>query len=61
MDLYWQFAAWAKQPLMISNFTALLLYGVLLAIIYDLWKDLRAMRASLSKIIGYLNVEIKKN
>jgi hypothetical protein len=28
IDLYWQFAAWAKQPLMITNWTALFFYGV---------------------------------
>jgi len=51
VDLYWQFAAWAKQPLMITNWTAVLFYSVALALIHGLWRDIRDLRKNHNKLL----------
>jgi hypothetical protein len=60
MDLYWQFAAWAKQPLVISNWGAILFYGFALGLMYNLWQEIREVRNTLNNLTDALRERDKQ-
>ena len=55
IDLYRQFAAWAKQPLMITNWTAILFYVFAIGLIYGVMRELHQLQVHLAKVLDIMS------
>lgn len=60
IDLYWKFAGWAEQPLMITNWAALVFYSLVLSLLYGVMREVRQLRVHLAKVLDILFEERKR-